>query len=227
MISVIIPALNEEDVIEYCLQSLENQNYKNFEIIVVDGGSKDRTVEIAEKYARVIKQKSKTIGGARKEGTLAAKGDILAFTDADTIFDPNWLSSIEKSMKKFNAATGPVYFYENTFNASVLEFWRKSYAPQRLVGFYRIIGSNMAIRKDTYKKIDGHSDISLLEDYDMSEKLFKTRGVKCTYNKNQIVYTSARRLEKLLPYLWVYLCGQYNYHVVQDRKKLKKYSLRS
>jgi Glycosyltransferases involved in cell wall biogenesis len=151
VISVIIPALNEEDVIEYCLQSLENQNYKNFEIIVVDGGSKDRTVEIAEKYARVIKQKSKTIGGARKEGTLAAKGDILAFTDADTIFDPNWLSSIEKSMKKFNAATGPVYFYENTFNASVLEFWRKSYAPQRLVGFYRIIGSNMAIRKDTYK----------------------------------------------------------------------------
>jgi Glycosyltransferases involved in cell wall biogenesis len=99
VISVIIPALNEEDVIEYCLQSLENQNYKNFEIIVVDGGSKDRTVEIAEKYARVIKQKSKTIGGARKEGTLAAKGDILAFTDADTIFDPNWLSSIEKSMK--------------------------------------------------------------------------------------------------------------------------------
>jgi len=227
VISIIIPALNEEDVIECCLQSLENQNYKNFEIIVVDGGSKDRTVEIAKKYARVLTQESKTIGGARKEGTLAARGDILAFTDADTILDPNWLSSIEKSMKKFNVTTGPVYFYENTFNASVLDFWRKSYAPQRLVGFYRIIGSNMAIRKDTYEKIDGHSDISLLEDYDMSEKLFKTKGVKCTYNKNQIVYTSARRLEKLLPYLWVYLCGQYNYHVVQDHKKLKKYSLRS
>lgn len=226
MISVIIPALDEGSRIEHCLRSLENQTYKDFEIIVVDGGSKDRTVEIARKHARVIKQKSETIGGARREGALAARGNILAFTDADTILDLNWLSSIERSMKKFDVSTGPIYFYENNFNASVLNFWRKSYAPQRLVGFYRIIGSNMAIRKDTYEKIDGHSDISLLEDYDLSEKLFKTKGVKCTHNKNQIVYTSARRIEKLWPYLWVYLCGQYNYHITQNYKKLKKYSLR-
>jgi len=107
VISVIIPALNEEKRIEQCLQSLKNQSYGDFEIIVVDGGSRDGTVEITRRYAKVIKQKSRTIGGARREGAMVAKGDILAFTDADTILDCNWLSSIEKDMKKFGSV--PIY----------------------------------------------------------------------------------------------------------------------
>ena len=68
MISVVIPSFNEEERIERCLASLVKQDFprNEYEIIVVDGGSKDRTREIAEKYADVVFiQTSPKVGGAR------------------------------------------------------------------------------------------------------------------------------------------------------------------
>jgi len=88
MISVIVPTYNEEKNIERCLKSLENQTIprNKFEVIIVDGQSKDRTVEIAKKYAdKVIQQKSKGVGGARNDGVEIARGNIIAVTDADSI----------------------------------------------------------------------------------------------------------------------------------------------
>ncbi len=83
-VSVIIPAYNEEKFIEQCLLSVRNQTYKQFELIVVDDGSKDRTVEISKKYADlVIKQNHLGCGMARNAGAKAASGDILVFIDAD------------------------------------------------------------------------------------------------------------------------------------------------
>ena len=79
-ISVIIPTYNEEKNIIRTLYYLSRQTLprKNYEIIIVDGGSKDRTVEIALKYAdKVIKQKSKGVGGARNDGAIIAKGEII------------------------------------------------------------------------------------------------------------------------------------------------------
>ena len=224
MISVIIPALNEEKKIGECLLSLKNQSYQRFEVIVIDGGSEDRTKEISEKYdAIVIDQRSETIGGARREGSLHARGNVLAFTDADTIADPNWLRCIARNVQRYDLSLGPVYFYENNFRAALVQFWRRAYAIERLYGFYRIIGPNMAIKKSTYLRIEGHSDISLLEDYDFSEKIYKKKGIKRIYDKNQTVYTSARRMEKLWPYLWLYAYGHYHYRVTRDLKKLCKY----
>ncbi|WP_062397984.1 glycosyltransferase family 2 protein [Methanogenium cariaci] len=89
MISIIIPALNEEETILNCLRSLTAQSIprKEYEIIVVDGGgSSDNTRAIAETLAdQVISQKRAGIGGARGDGAGgAAHGTILVFTDADT-----------------------------------------------------------------------------------------------------------------------------------------------
>jgi len=222
MISVIIPALNEEKSIENCLISIENQDFDDFEIIVVDGSSRDRTVEIAEKYARVIKQRSSTIGGARREGAMAASGDTLAFTDADSIADCSWLSRINDNMRRYDLSVGPVYFYENNFGAAVVQLWRRMHSIERLFGFYRILGPNMGIKRDVYMSVEGHGDISLLEDYDFSNKVAKGR-IRSKYDKKQIVYTSARRMKKLLPYIWLYVYGHYHYAFSQDLRKLKHY----
>ena len=73
MISVIIPSFNEEENIAQCLVSLSHQtvNKSDYEIIVVDGGSTDKTCEIARKYAdMVFIQTSKKVGGARNDGVM-------------------------------------------------------------------------------------------------------------------------------------------------------------
>ena len=97
MISVIVPAYNEDQNIGKCLESLSHQTLPrdSYEIIVVDGGSKDRTREIASEYAdMVFIQTSKKVGGARNDGAQKARGEILATTDADCIIPPDWLSVI-------------------------------------------------------------------------------------------------------------------------------------
>src|SRR3989304_1863883 len=99
MISIIIPTYNEENYIEKCLKSLSNQTLprNKYEIIIVDGGSKDRTIDIARKYVdKVIRQKSKGVGGARNDGVNAAKYGVIATTDADVIVPDNWLERIVK-----------------------------------------------------------------------------------------------------------------------------------
>ena len=87
MISIVIPTLSEEKVIGSTLSSLKSQLTIPHEIIVSDGGSKDRTVEIASKYADKVLIHSgnsrQTIAQGRNDGARAARGEFLVFLDAD------------------------------------------------------------------------------------------------------------------------------------------------
>ncbi len=228
MLSIIIPAKNEADTIEECLKSLSNQDLdrSEYEIIVVDGNSTDETIKIASPYAdRIIPQKSKGIGGARRDGAEASRGDILVFTDADTIHESNWLKIISENLigRGYDMTTGPVLFYDSTFRSNLLQLWRKIYTLFHLFGFYWLIGSNMAIKREAYQQIDGHRSISLLEDFDISMKMFKEGDILCKYDKRQKVYTSARRLSNLFTYLLIYTYGQYHYHITKDDDRLLGY----
>ena len=213
MLSVIIPTLNEEEVVGECLKSLKDQNFDGrYEVIIVDGDSSDRTREIAEIYAdKVISQRSEGIGGARRDGVEASRGDVFVFTDADTIYDENWLSIISENLRRYDVSTGPVLFYDENFRSDLLQYWRKIYLLFHSFNFYWLIGSNMAIREEAYQRINGHRDISILEDFDISVKTFKEREIRSKYDKNQRVYTSARRLDNLFSYFLIYVRGYYYY----------------
>ena len=94
-VSFIVPALNEEKCLEKTLRSIKAQKTKlKFEIIVVDGGSKDKTVEIAKKYARVPREKSRSISSARNMGAELGKGKLLVFIDADTVLPRDYLQIV-------------------------------------------------------------------------------------------------------------------------------------
>ena len=95
-LSVVIPAHNEAVVIGACLRSLAAQDFASaFEVIVVDNGSTDETPVIAASLgARVIREQRLGVCWARQSGTLAARGQIVVSTDADTTFDAGWLSNI-------------------------------------------------------------------------------------------------------------------------------------
>ena len=99
-LSIIIPALNEEKFLPHLLDSLVSQTGKNFEVIVVDGSSKDKTVEMVKSYAKklpslqVIVSKKASLPFQRNMGAKAATGEWLIFVDADSILLPYFVERV-------------------------------------------------------------------------------------------------------------------------------------
>ncbi|MDI6877299.1 MAG: glycosyltransferase [Methanomicrobiales archaeon] len=227
-ISVVIPARNEAESIEGCLRSIDRQDLEReaFEIVVVDGNSTDDTVAIAEQYAdAVFVQRRSGIGGARRDGAEAARGDVLVFTDADSSFEPAWLPAIAENLvlQGYDVSTGPILFQEGSWRSDLLQLWRKVYTLMNYFNYYRLIGPNIAITRPAYDRIHGHADISILEDYDLSIRLRRERNLQFSYDPRQVVYTSARRICNLLGYVLLFLYGQYHYHVTRDYERLRRY----
>lgn len=98
--SIIIPVYNTEKYIDKCLNSVFNQSYKDYEVIVVNDGSSDRSVEIAQTYkCTIINQKNKGVSAARNNGVKKAKGDYIIFIDSDDYIEKDLLKEINKSLK--------------------------------------------------------------------------------------------------------------------------------
>jgi glycosyltransferase involved in cell wall biosynthesis len=93
-VSVVVCAYDAERTLAECLDSLRQLRYPDFEVVVIDDGSTDRTREIASGYDgfRVISQANRGLSAARNAGIQAASGSIVAFTDADCAVDPDWLT---------------------------------------------------------------------------------------------------------------------------------------
>ena len=157
--SIIIPTLNEEAYILNTLSSLENQNIRlhypqQFEVIVVDSESTDRTRQLAEKHAQIL---TCPIGKltARHKGILNAKGKIIVGLDADTFYGPNFLNLMLRHFKNPNVVgvTSPRLFGKDTnFVVNTIEMWRAIWDGMR---GQRMPGSNSAFLKTAYHKVGG------------------------------------------------------------------------
>ena len=96
-ISLIVPVYHAEEYLARCFDSILNQTYKDFEVIVIDDGSEDRSPEICDAYARrdsrfhVFHQKNGGVSVARKAGFEKSSGDILYWIDADDYISPDLL----------------------------------------------------------------------------------------------------------------------------------------
>jgi cellulose synthase/poly-beta-1,6-N-acetylglucosamine synthase-like glycosyltransferase len=99
-VSVIVPVYNGERTIKACIQSLLAQDYpaSSLEIIIVDNNSNDRTCDLVQKYPvkLVVENGVQSSYAARNTGIRQARGEIVAFTDADCIADPHWLAELVK-----------------------------------------------------------------------------------------------------------------------------------
>ncbi len=200
-ISVVIPTYNEEDYIGRCLNSLMNQTLdrREYEIVVVDGGSTDRTVEIARKYAdSVIMQHSNGVGGARNDGVAVSNGEIVAMTDADIILPNNWLERIYADFREAGvvAVYGPIVPIESRFKYRFLIglFNKLANIAARLKIFYATLGSNTAIRSDIFQRIGGYTDMSAGDDYEIARRLRDVGIIR--YDPELYVWFSMRRMEK-------------------------------
>lgn len=201
MISVIIPALNEEEGIVKCLRSLRKQTYKGkFEIIIVDGFSRDSTVEAARPFVdKILKKRAKGPAAARNEGAEHAKYPILAFVDADCEVDKNWLDHIEHAFKnpKLIGLGGVLRPQEGSWFDNLVfkinsDWWVRLSA---LLGIYQLYGNNCAYRKDAFHRLHGFSTaISFFEDTEMSMRA--KRAGQISIDPDMAVYASTRRFKQ-------------------------------
>lgn len=109
LVSVIIPVYQAEEYIERCINSILNQTYKNLDIIFVNDGSTDRSVEIITEYAqkdervRLLHQENKGAGAARNKGIEAAKGKYIGFVDSDDWIEPDMYEYLVKILEREKA----------------------------------------------------------------------------------------------------------------------------
>ncbi|WP_295729297.1 glycosyltransferase family A protein [uncultured Limosilactobacillus sp.] len=103
-ISVIIPVYNEEKHLKQCLQSIVNQSYRDIEIIIVDDGSDDGSLAIAEQFKErdqriiLLHEDHAGVGNAKNRGLEVARGSYLTFVNANHYLDPNYLLVLEQTM---------------------------------------------------------------------------------------------------------------------------------
>lgn len=200
MISVIIPTLNEGKVIKRCLESLSRQTFKDFEIVVVDSGSTDGTLEIIKKYGgRVIYEPKRGVALARNRGVKGSKGDIVVHTDGDSAYPHDWLAKIAKHFedKDVVAVGGPIAPAENKLKHRIIFKVTTNYFPRvaMLFGFVAFQGSNSSFRKSTYKKAGGYNEgLRTLDDNEFPNRIKKFG--KVVFDPSLVVVSSTRRFEK-------------------------------
>lgn len=185
-ISVIIAARNEEKHLPNLLDSLISQNYpkENYEIIVVDDRSEDKTATIVKKYQiqssniillQVITESKQLLGkkGALDKGIRAAKYDLLAFTDADCVPTRNWLTQINKHFTNDTDVVAGYSFihYKNRFFQFLKNLERSSIFAIVAGSFgwnlgITITAGNMAYRKELFYKVGGFGDIGKIRSGD-------------------------------------------------------------
>ena len=217
MISVIIPTYNEEANITACLQSLCNQTISRdeYEIIVVDGNSRDRTCELAKVYAdEVITQTSKKVGGARNDGVLRAKGDIVATTDADCIIPPEWLEVIKTDFESNDIVQlyGTVYPIEGGLKHKIYllsgnTFSRIGYYTGAL---YYTLGCNTAFDKKAFIEAGMYQCIDAGDDLEIAQRMRKLGRVML--DGRMKVGFSMRRFQQFgmikSVYEWLYIVAK-------------------
>ena len=189
MISVIIPILNEAKILEKTLSLLQPE-LENHELIVVDGGSTDESVSIAEKYGKVVLSER---GRAKQlnAGAAAATGDTLIFLHADVWLEPGAFKAVESALSSGYVGGG---FLQKIDGKSLLYRIIEITADMR--GKYQKIfygDSGIYVRQVDFQRIGGFPDVPILEEMGFSKAL---RGLGKTKMVKPHIHISARRWEK-------------------------------
>jgi len=166
-VSVVIPALNEEENLKEALPDLASQLDKDDQLILVDNESEDGTVEVAKKFADkvFVVEREASIGSLRQFGTEQADNEIIVSTDADIKgFAENYIQRLKEHFKNgYDLVAGPI---KDSEGRELVDFF--SHAFTKVMGG---IGGNLAFTKNLFKKTLGYPDKSFGEDVVLTQRL--------------------------------------------------------
>lgn len=184
LVSIVIPFFNEERYLEKCLNSLQLQTYKNLEIILIDDGSTDESVEIAKKFdIKLLTQSHRGPAKARNLAATQANGTILVFLDADMIFEENFIYELVKPII-FKKVKGT--FSKNEFVGNWDNLWARFWNFNNDICESRMIPEDYpdegadfrAILKEEFEKVNGFDDIGYTDTWTLASKLgYKPKAV--------------------------------------------------
>lgn len=178
LISIIIPALNEEEYIGNCLGSIRDMNLgqEYYEVILSDNGSTDKTIEIAESFKesinlRILVTRGVNVSQLRNIGVANSKGDIVAFVDADCTVHKDWINNAVGYFS--DSAIGAVgYGYDTPVECSWVEKTWEMRKKRKLGPAKTLPGGNMIVRRTSFLDVAGF-DPGLItnEDFDLCFRL--------------------------------------------------------
>ena len=207
-ISVIVPALNEERLLEGMLRQFTADIVQRYdlELVVSDGGSSDRTLEIAQRYARTVVENTprtkQTISIGRNAGAAHATGDVFVFLNADTLikdidlFFRRILEEIHAPAVAALTCSVEVYPEEQRgIDRSYHGFYNWFFFMMNKVGMAMGRGECHIMKREVFERVGGYAGrIAAGEDYDMFRRLQKVGNVK--FLREVVVYESPRRYRR-------------------------------
>lgn len=215
-VSIVIPAFNEEAYLGATLSSLkksEQETKIDYEVIVVDNNSTDKTSTIAKSFSncmnlRIIKETIQGRGAARARGFKEAKGDIILSADADTIFHKNWIEELTNGFKDNIVAVTTSCRIEDASpqTNSMFNFLQPNFMKgYRLIfGHYWLSGFSFGILKSVYKKSGGFdTHIQGQEDIDLGFRVAKLGKIK--FINHPVIFSGRRFKDGLIKGLWDYV----------------------
>ncbi len=210
-VSVIIPAYNEEKYIVKTLEALRQQDYPDYEVIVVNNASTDRTAEVVTSFIyrkgltfkfRLLHERRQGTQFARECGRKASAGEIIAQLDADCLPPANWISKGVSLLQAKNVAAvaGPYDYFDSQFLVRTLTYISQLYILQplnRLVQMFRkggvIIGGNVFIRASVLQRCGGYNTALCFYGDDVDIALKVSRYGPIHFTKKIMVKSSSRR----------------------------------
>jgi glycosyltransferase involved in cell wall biosynthesis len=150
LVSVVIPTYNNQDTIAVCLDSIRSQTYELIEVIVVDGGSSDRTISICENYGVSIVNTDLGMAASRLEGARESEGEYLFHVDSDMELSEKVIEECVDNMKQYDALIIPEINVGDTYWAQCTDIG-KSISRENRVGNARFLSRNL------YFNVDGHN----------------------------------------------------------------------
>lgn len=213
-VSIVIPVYNEAAQLGACLQAIARQTVRPFEVIVVDNNSTDGTAAVAETYdfVRVLHEPQQGVLHARSRGFDAARGDIIARIDADSLLPTDWVASVQAIFTDptVDAVSGAALYYNVAcaplFNAIDL-FFRRRLSWQLKDRVY-LWGANMAMRQTAWHDVKPAlcERGGMHEDYDLAIHL-QEGARKVIFDEGLRASVSSRRIDvgyfDFMRYVWV------------------------
>ncbi len=213
-ISVVVPSYEEEARIGRCLASLADQTLprEEYEVIVVDGGSRDRTREIAVEYADLVfVQTSPKVGGARNDGVIAARSPLVATTDADCVLPRDWVERARDDLLRegvvmvYGTVTPIEGTIKNRLSLGLANLF--SSITYRTGLAYYSLGCNTAFRKDAFVRAGMYRTIEAGDDIEIGHRM--VREGRVLFDSRLRVGFSMRRYEQFgtlkSVYQWLYI----------------------